>query len=146
MIHSRHLVPPSWERAEVPKTMVEEGCKPCHGRRRKGMYYYKVCKAIRIDACSYSHIYVYTAIQECTYMTIWKYRNTTIKICRYIERKVSTLYPTMWAVSASLCPSAFGSFFLWRAGRWKWPQRTGTGNVLDIESRKEPVHNQGVGR
>lgn len=52
----------------------------------KGMYHYKVCKAIRIDVCSYSHIYVYTAIQECTYMTIWKYRNTAIKICRYVEK------------------------------------------------------------
>ena len=97
-----------WLKKAASRAMVGDG---------KGMYHYKVCKAIRIDVCSYSHIYVYTAIQECTYMTIWKYRNTTIKICRYIERKVSTLYPTMWAVSASLCPSAFGSFFLWRAGR-----------------------------
>lgn len=117
MIQSRHLVPPSWERAEVPKKMVEEGCKPCHGRRRKGMYHYKVCKAIRIDVCLYSHIYVYTTIQEYTYMTIWKYRNAAIKICRYIERRESILHPTMWAVSVSLCPSAFGSFFLQRAGR-----------------------------
>ena len=39
-----------------------------------------------VAVCSYSHIYVYTAIQECTYMTIWKYRNTAIKICRYVEK------------------------------------------------------------
>ena len=78
----------------------------------KGMYHYKVCKAIRIDVYSYSRIYVYTAIQEYTYMAIWKYRNTAIKICRYIERRESILHPTMWAVSASLCPSAFGFSFL----------------------------------
>lgn len=97
-----------WSKKAASRAMVGDG---------KGMYHYKVCKAIRIGVCSYSHIYVYTDIQECTYMTIWKYRNTAIKICQYIERRESILHPTMWAVTASLCPSAFGSFFLQRAGR-----------------------------
>jgi len=66
-----------WLKKAASRAMVGDG---------KGMYHYKVCKAIRIDVCSYSHIYVYTAIQECTYMTIWKYRNTAIKICRYVEK------------------------------------------------------------
>ena len=96
-----------WLKKAASRAMVGDG---------KGMYHYKVCKAIRIDVCSYSHIYVYTAIQECTYMTIWKqeYGNKDMPLCR---KGVSILYPTMWAVSASLCPSVFGSFFLWRAGR-----------------------------